>query len=1121
MRRAVLLTFLLPALAFAQADRRGRSSPGLVLNTGARTGACDVLFFSANGRELLAAGDDKVVLTVPLIDGKDGLALDPTATRSLRWPIWREQRGAIYTAAQSPDQSQVAVAGFGVKTGAVAVLDRATGKLLHLLDDKLQDQTIWAIAFTSDGNGVAFGAMDGSIWLWNLAGPKNDVTRLVPPNDKPNAVRLLSFRDATHLLAVTADGAVREYDTANPATPTEIYRLTIRHLRVAALSPDRRWLAAVSEFDSPQGWLEVADLQANPKQSSRPENPLQTPNAQVQFTLLALRRIQSRQRHVGGRLPQRADGSPTSPRLQGQPRQRRLQPDPWPAAGEGRGRDTIELNNYPESLAFHPTDPNLLATAGGDNHALILWDVPTRRPHGVVRGPGAGVWGVAFSTDGLAVGFQQQRKPDPATPNDRGTGPVRIFDLNTADLRPTTTGFQPVRPVETFEGWSVKPGWGAWAVVDPTGRETPLVDKQLFDLPMCYTFVKPSAGGPPRLAIGHYWGASLYELRPTGPKLVRHFIGHGGEVTSLGIDPNREKLVTGSRDQTIALWSLADWPSQPELGAAFQVQGGKLVVTAVDPGSPAWETGLEAGDEVVGLHLTHSKDAFTYTADGRDLRVKHGIRVPANAKVGDAAEASRRLRDEVVPNDEIQFVLNQGGKDRHTRMTTVQRPIVRLVAFRPEYPDEFLAYRWRDYVYHAKGAEVDRSIGWHVNPAADDADGTPSFQPLGTLYKTLHSVDKLRMTLRRFSGDASLVQLGEWEQPKASVTVPREFTGRGNVPLVLSAKPVSEGPLQKVTRAELWVDDQRHAAFDLPRDGILQESLTLDRAKLPGNAFRVQVRAINAAGIEGRSEELPIVLPTNTLVPRKKGKLHVLCIGVSTYKQFPMPGGALPDLPRAVKDAKALAKALNAQRGRHLYEGGETIILTEEQVTPDRVIQSIDAIDNRTSGGNDLAVLFLAGHGVAAAKDGSFQFVGFGGRRLDGGDLSRAWAGVKCHKLALLDTHHAGKLTLEGSAVRALSEGMPMLIYAASQPDEQAADDGEHGLFTRALLDALGDKFRQASAQQTVMTSDALMNYVDQKVPEMFQRLKQRRPDLLGGQVNQRPVVFRRPPRELDLFAEP
>lgn len=180
------------------------------------------------------------------------------------------------------------------------------------------------------------------------------------------------------------------------------------------------------------------------------------------------------------------------------------------------------------------------------------------------------------------------------------------------------------------------------------------------------------------------------------------------------------------------------------------------------------------------------------------------------------------------------------------------------------------------------------------------------------------------------------MQLKAWEQSKVTVTLPPEFKGRGDVPLLVSAKPVGEGLLQKVVRAEVWVDDARHADFDASqiRDGALEQSLTLEHDRLPAG-------------------------------------------------------------------------------------------------------------------------------------------------------------------------------------------GMPMLIYAASQPDERAANDGKHGLFTRAMLTALGQEFKRAAAGEAAITSDSLMNYLDDTVPRLFQQLKDKQPanNAFAGQASQRRVVFRRPPREMDLFA--
>lgn len=87
----------IPSLAYAQPTnyeehpgRRERNTPGIVLETGARTAACDVLRFSKDGKHLLAAGDDKVVRTWAV--GRDG-ALSVDTLPTLRWPIFRESRG--------------------------------------------------------------------------------------------------------------------------------------------------------------------------------------------------------------------------------------------------------------------------------------------------------------------------------------------------------------------------------------------------------------------------------------------------------------------------------------------------------------------------------------------------------------------------------------------------------------------------------------------------------------------------------------------------------------------------------------------------------------------------------------------------------------------------------------------------------------------------------------------------------------------------------------------------------------------------------------------------------------------------------------------------------------------
>jgi WD40 repeat protein len=159
-----------------QADRRDRKDPELVVESGGRRGACDVLTFTRDGRRLLAVGDDKVVrIWRASADG-----LEPDDPPVLRWSAWREQRGAIHALALSPDPEarRVAIGGLGPRYSSVAVLDRATGTVLHAVApeagrDKDSGRSenfygVTALAFAPSGKRLAYGTADGSVWVWDF-----------------------------------------------------------------------------------------------------------------------------------------------------------------------------------------------------------------------------------------------------------------------------------------------------------------------------------------------------------------------------------------------------------------------------------------------------------------------------------------------------------------------------------------------------------------------------------------------------------------------------------------------------------------------------------------------------------------------------------------------------------------------------------------------------------------------------------------------------------------------------------------------------------------------------------------------------------------------------------------
>jgi len=228
---AISFGLTLPELAHAQ-DRRNRKQPGLILETGGRHATCDALTFTPKGDFLLAAGDDKVVR----IWGVDAQLFRRQDSQTLRWSIYREQRGGIFAMALSPDASRVVVGGFGLKTGCLAVINRATGAIENALKDPPTADVTWVAAYSLKGRYVVYGTEKGGLYRWDLLRPNTKPTAAAPnptrfggsAGAKINRVRLIAFLDDTRFLSVAQDGLVREWDLTRPATAARVISRPIR-----------------------------------------------------------------------------------------------------------------------------------------------------------------------------------------------------------------------------------------------------------------------------------------------------------------------------------------------------------------------------------------------------------------------------------------------------------------------------------------------------------------------------------------------------------------------------------------------------------------------------------------------------------------------------------------------------------------------------------------------------------------------------------------------------------------------------------------------------------------------------------------------------------------------------
>lgn len=1099
-------------------SRREMATPGLVVETGYRTGSCDFIRFTPDGKYVYAGGDDKVVRTWKFT----GTALEtiaddapPNVPRSiLRWPSLRERRGAIFASSLSPDGKLLAIGGWGLRNSQLAVLDRFSGQIRHSVPylKAARGSTVWAMDFDSTGRRVALGLEDGSIWLWNL--DSNQVDRLgqhAAGPGKDRFVFFVQFRSLDTILSADLNGQVLQWSTRG-GQPTELFRFQNRakpvHVIQYAASADRKWLAAAvngaelvlvkSLPDGGKGYTIKTPSQHFPRAlafdptGERLAVSVYEVDAEADFQ----REVSFRVRLYDLKKKRVSDGPKATAKI--------------------------------ESLAFHPNG-RFLAYSGGNDFEIGVWDTDKDRLVHSQEGKSAGraVWSVGISADGKVLSYRNTRKTQPDHPNRRGTGTWNHFDL----ARRVFLGDQPAATPhyghDQLKGWKVLTRFGTIADADRWFVQGPGMARPLEipwnwaedNLPLCWSFV-PTPGNKVRLVIGHLWGASLFEVAPDRVRRLRVLHGHDGSVTCLTVSPDCKRLVTGSLDQTIAGWSLEDWNYHPQLGAEFFEKNGRVFVGKVETGSPTWELGLSTGDEIQLLAIG-TKPVFNRSSKYAKL-----------GTLGTAEKVMAALRN---PTAGVELYFGWRRPEDATPLmegiTNIKdRPIWR---FFPTRDREWVLWRWQDY-YYDTSTRGDHFIGW-VGNAYDERKGydigqAPKFYRAEQFRELFHKPDKVAAALADWGkSGVDRESFRVFEPPTVRLTLDRRTAAAKNVvqddrfSLGIEVAPHSIVKNQQLAKVVLWINDYRHQVWSgeaLRRHMAATEiagqkleafriaDLAVPRSLLRSGSNVILVQGFNQADVRGESRALEIVNP----LPRKNANLYGLLVGVGNYSK------AQPSQIDLVahEDVAALAGFWKEYRGK-LYADADFKVLTERQVTPESLLGHLDQLAGKVRP-DDLLIFHLGGHGLnldmfledirkavgtksgikaadylrvrqQAAGMGKFVFVcahfdlwnNLRGTSISLDDLYGKLAQLPCHKVIFLDACHSGAANpaddprSSTDLIRALTrEGVGPIIFSACKPKQSALEirgaffkgDLIGGLFAQAILDTLVFNFDQADTNK-------------------------------------------------------
>jgi WD40 repeat protein/uncharacterized caspase-like protein len=1082
--RAILLLFGLVAPAAGQETRLNIFDPAVVLRTGGRTAACDALHFTPAGETLLAVGDDKCVHTWD-VRGDDLRYAAPAWGNS-----YRERRGAMYALAVLPDGQLALAAGLGRLVSDVTVFHLPSRSIRFALSAATHPGyagaggSVWAVALAPDRPRAAVGLDDGSVYLWDYETPPKDagaVRLLAPPaGGDPFAARVVGvgFGPGGSVWFARRGGDVFVADADD--APKKRFAFARGTVQQVVMTPDRAKLiarpAGLRSINTPAGPRLGSHVEVRGLADGRPLGEIEFPGTELPESLAvdhAGRRLA-----VGVKALDAPGGEKVFREAAGRLGLYDIAGDTPKLTAErsfGTAADD-PVRTYPEGVAFHP-DGRRVAVAAGWDHETSLWaiDGATLKPLAVSAGVGKCLWQVRASPDGMRLSFRDAAKPYPDGPNDRGDGPWRTFDLKTRTwargVAPDANG-----PLETANGWRVVPdpvNPHRWDVTDGKARHPLPIDPLRDFAPICYTFLPSVANDPAaKLAVGHYWGYSLFELRPDAPpRRVRKGTGHNGYVSSVVPANGGKWLITTSRDQTANVWSVEPWADQPELGATFDdVGASEFKVRAVDAGSPAWEAGLIPGDKVrrlarAGTHLE--------PIDWADALVSP------------------------TPGEELAFEVwrFEGQKAPIIRKTQVlQRPIWR---FLPTAGKDWVLYRYQDYVYDA-GGNGDSYVGWLLgdpNPAM-----TPEFIPAERYRAKFLRPAEVGAFLAKNSREPTPFFRELVPPPAVAAKASADVVPAAGVSIDIAVTPArGAGGVLPVDKVELWLGDDGNL------DSLLREwpggkdALKL-RATVKPEELRVGANRLVVVAHSHARAETPLTVTVKAAAARP-GVLRGLVVGVNKYQQI-----GVPDLSASVDDAKLAAEVLARVGRERPFERADVKTLLDDEATPAAILAELDRVAAAATP-DDWFVLFLAGHGFALRGPppgridgdgpllpGSWLFAGYAPDKASGYAVPAAevFARLKrarCRKLILLDSCHAGAVGADGGRDLRPEDKGPVVLAAAA-PDEEAAEGvtevtvggrtvrGRHGFFTASLANGLAGGVEAADRNKDgLLTVDELYEY--------------------------------------------
>ena len=488
--------------------------PQIVIDSKGHSARISNIHYTNEGNQIVSISEDK---TIKVWDVESGKML-----KKFESQIGDGFEGMFYASALSPDGKLLAVAGYKVnseKENYILIVDIAKGVQVGTAIG--HSDVINSLSFSASGTFLASGGADNSVRIWKMTGTPE--LSLVTTLNTAGPVSCVSFNSKTQDLAVAQETkdvivfALAGLDQNISKFTPKVWKHHKGTVDKVMFSPDGQFLASTSFENELVLWRADGHVA---KEFPKLDHPVHAISFSADSKIL-----------VG--LDIRGTGMS------------------WGVPNGNRFSDFKGHDNTVFCAAFSPSLTGyIVASAGGINNEILLWNPINGMTVRKIKGKGNAVQSIAFG-NGLELFVSQ-------TPPAKNSKPVykTKFDFAslTMDRSPNAATVTP-RKTNPEIGLTSENSLSL-----PKGKQIetdPNEDGRILD------FVSLNDGN---VIVASDFSLKLFDKMGLP---MKEFVGHFGAVRTISSTADGAYIATGGEDQTIILWRTADTGFVPTMRQVF------------------------------------------------------------------------------------------------------------------------------------------------------------------------------------------------------------------------------------------------------------------------------------------------------------------------------------------------------------------------------------------------------------------------------------------------------------------------------------------------------------------------------------------------------------------------